>query len=95
LPLTQPLSEKEISLIQLLSAFAGTVEDAGNNYSPAIISNYSYELAKEYNQFYHDYPILKEENEGLRSFRLELSRNSAKILYSAMHLLGIEMPERM
>lgn len=94
-PLTQPLSEKEISLIQLVNEFPATVAEAGNSYSPAIIANYAYELAKEYNQFYHDYSILKEENEALRAFRLELSRNSAKILQSAMHLLGIEMPERM
>ncbi len=94
-PLTQPLSEKEISLIQLVNEFPATVAEAGNSYSPAIIANYAYELAKEYNQFYHDYSILKEENEALRAFRLELSRNSAKVLQSAMHLLGIEMPERM
>lgn len=94
-PITEPLSEKEIILIQLLSTFETIVEEAGNNYSPALIANYAYELAKEYNQFYHDYPILKEENESLCAFRLTLSKNSGKVLNTAMHLLGIEMPERM
>ncbi|MBB3187762.1 arginine--tRNA ligase [Microbacter margulisiae] len=93
--ISEPLSEKEISLVQLLNEFPSVVEEAGTEYSPAVVANYAYELAKEYNQFYHDYPILKEGNEALRTFRLMLSSNTAKVLFTAMSLLGIEMPDRM
>lgn len=89
------LSEKEISLIQNLAEFPATVAEAGNLYSPAIIANYVYDLVKEYNQFYHDYSILKEENEHLRAFRLILSRNIAKTIRTGMLLLGINVPDRM
>jgi arginyl-tRNA synthetase len=89
------LSEKEISLVQMLGDFPGVVKEAGDEYSPAVVANYVYDLAKEYNQFYHDHSILKEENEQLRAFRLTLSRNIAKVIKTGMSLLGIEVPERM
>jgi arginyl-tRNA synthetase len=89
------LSEKEISLVQMLADFPTIVHEAGDSYSPAVIANYIYDLAKEYNQFYHDHTILKEENEQLRAFRLTLSRNIAKVIKTGMGLLGIEVPERM
>lgn len=88
-------SEKETALIQKVAEFPGIVEEAGKNYSPALIANYSYELAKEYNQFYHDYPILKEEDEEVRNFRIVLSDVVAQTLKKAVDLLGMEMPERM
>ncbi|GAT63543.1 arginine--tRNA ligase [Paludibacter jiangxiensis] len=89
------LSEKEISLVQMLADFPNVVKEAGDEYSPAVVANYVYDLAKEYNQFYHDHSILKEENEQLRAFRLTLSRNIAKVIKTGMSLLGIEVPERM
>lgn len=89
------LSEKEQTLIQLIADFKSVVKDAGNEYSPALIANYIYELVKEYNQFYHDHSILREENEAMRHFRLTLSKNVAKVIKSGMALLGIEVPERM
>lgn len=88
-------NEKESGLIQKLADFPSVVEEAGETYSPALIANYCYDLAKEYNQFYHDYPILKEENRDLRNFRLVLSAEVGKILKRAAGLLGIEMPDRM
>ena len=88
-------SEKEVTLIQKIADFPSVVEDAGRNYSPAVIANYCYDLAKEYNQFYHDYPILKEEDENVRAMRLLLSSVTARTLKSAVALLGIEMPNRM
>lgn len=89
------LSEKEEGLIQMLAEFAPVVKQAGEDYSPSIIANYVYDLVKEYNQFYHDFSILREENENLKVFRLSLSLNIAKIIRSGMGLLGIEVPERM
>ena len=89
------LSEKEEGLIQLTSDFESVVKDAGNEYSPAIIANYVYDLVKEYNQFYHDFSILREENEDVKVFRLILSANVAKVVKKGMSLLGIEVPERM
>ncbi|MDO5571387.1 MAG: arginine--tRNA ligase [Bacteroidales bacterium] len=89
------LSEKEESLIQNLSSFPAVVKDAGDNFSPAVIANYIYELVKEYNQFYHDFSILKEENADLRAFRLVLSDNISKVIKTGMALLGINVPERM
>lgn len=89
------LSEKEEGLIQLTSDFESVVKDAGNEYSPAIIANYVYDLVKEYNQFYHDFSILREENEDVKVFRLVLSANVAKVVKRGMSLLGIEVPERM
>ena len=89
------ISEKESYLIQLLSAFPAVVKEAGIEFSPALIANYEYELVKEFNQFYHDFSILKEENEALKQFRLVLSASVAKVIKSGMQLLGIEVPERM
>jgi len=95
LPLNVTLSEKEEGLIQMLSEFAAVVKQAGTDYSPSVIANYTYDLVKEYNQFYHDFSILREENEDLKIFRLVLSANIGKVIKSAMGLLGIEVPERM
>ncbi len=95
LPATTPISEKEEGLIQMLADFAAVVREAGKTYSPALIANYTYDLVKEYNQFYHDYSILRETDEAKRQFRLVLSANVAKVIKSAMSLLGIEVPERM
>jgi len=89
------ISEKESYLIQLLSAFPAVVKEAGTEFSPALIANYEYELVKEFNQFYHDFSILKEENEALKQFRLVLSASVAKVIKTGMQLLGIEVPERM
>ena len=88
-------TKKEEGLIQLTSDFESVVKDAGNEYSPAIIANYVYDLVKEYNQFYHDFSILREENEDVKVFRLVLSANVAKVVKKGMSLLGIEVPERM
>ena len=92
---TTALSTKEEELVQHIADFAPTVEQAGTDYSPSSIANYCFELAKEYNQFYHDYQILKEADADCRAFRLSLSENVAKVLKLGMGLLGIEMPERM
>ena len=88
-------NDKEISIIQRLADFGAVVADAGKNYSPALIANYAYELAKEFNQFYHDYSILKEDDAARRVFRLVLSRTVGDILKLATSLLVMEMPERM
>ncbi len=88
-------NDKEIALIQTLSDFPPTVEEAGRSYSPALIANYAYELVKQYNQFYHDYSILKEENPAVRSLRLALCKSVARTVKQAMGLLGINVPERM
>ena len=87
--------KKEIELVKLLRKFSNTVAEAAYAYSPAVVANYCYELAREYNQFYHDFSILGEENEALRNFRLALSGVASEVLASGMWLLGIEMPERM
>ena len=89
------LKEKEVSLIQALAAFPAVVAQAGKEYSPSLIANYTYELVKEYNQFYHDFSILKEENADLKNMRLVLSANVAKVIKSAMSLLGIQVPSKM
>ena len=94
LPTGYTLSEKEENLIQMLADYASVVREAGSAYSPALIANYTYDLVKEYNQFYHDFSILREEDEALKRFRLVLSANVAKIVKSGMALLGIEVPER-
>jgi arginyl-tRNA synthetase len=86
---------KEILLIKLLRRFTSTVTDAAMGYSPALIANYCYELAREYNQFYHDFSILGESDPGVRNFRLVISKVTGEILHEGMWLLGIEMPERM
>ena len=89
------LSTKEEGLVQMLADFAAVVRQAGTDYSPSVIANYCYDLVKEYNQFYHDFSILREENEAVRLFRLVLSAEVAKIVKLGMGLLGIEVPERM
>ncbi len=89
------LSEKEQMLIQSLAGFAAVVKEAGEQYSPAVIANYIYELVKEYNQFYHEFYIIREEDEAVRHFRLVLSANVAKVIRLGMSLLAIEVPERM
>ena len=89
------LNEKEVSLIHAIHNFPKIVNDAAEAYSPALIANYVYDLAKEYNQFYHDYSILKEEKIAVRQFRLLLSKNTAQVIRTALDLLGIESPERM
>lgn len=89
------ISEKEISLIQMLAEFPTVVKQAGNDYNPSCIANYCYELVKEYNQFYHDFSILREENENKKLFRLILSESISNIIRTGMGLLGIEVPERM
>lgn len=89
------LSDKEEGLIQMVADFAAVVKQAGEDYSPSIIANYTYDLVKEYNQFYHDYSILREENEAVKVFRIALSANVAKVVRLGMGLLGIEVPSRM
>jgi arginyl-tRNA synthetase len=96
---TQSLSaipnEKEATLIRKVGDFPAVVAEAGRTYSPALIANYCYDLAKEYNQFYHDYSILKEEDANVRALRLSISAVVARTLKTGVALLGIEMPERM
>ena len=87
--------EREITLIQALADYPATVEAAGQSYSPALIANYVYDLVKLYNQFYHDCSILKETDTAVRSFRLQLSSQTARVIESGMKLLGIKVPERM
>ena len=93
-PASEP-NEKEATLIQKVADFPTVVKEAGRTYSPALIANYCYDLAKEYNQFYHDYSILKEENENVKGLRLLLSAVVARTLKAGVGLLGMEMPERM
>lgn len=95
LPAGIELSEKEEGLIQMVADFAAIVKQAGEDYSPSIIANYTYDLVKEYNQFYHDFSILREENEAVKVFRLALSENVSKVVRLGMGLLGIEVPDRM
>ena len=95
LPTDVVLSSKEEGLIQMVADFAAVVKQAGTDYSPSVIANYIYELVKEYNQFYHDFSILREENEALKQFRLALSTNVAKVIRLGMSLLGMEVPDRM
>ncbi|MBR5167649.1 MAG: arginine--tRNA ligase [Salinivirgaceae bacterium] len=89
------LNEKEMQLAKLIFDFPAVVADAGTNYSPALIANHLYSLAKEYNQFYHDCSILKEEDASMRSFRLALSKLTAKVIKTGSALMGIQVPERM
>ena len=88
-------NEKEVALIQRLADFPSVVEEAGKTYSPALAANYAYDLVKEYNQFYHDYQILREADNDVRAFRLTLSATVADTIRRAMWLLGIDVPERM
>ena len=89
------ISTKEQELIAKVAEYTDVVEEAARTYSPAVIANYVYDLVKEYNQFYHEFSILKEENEELRAFRLALSEVVARTIAAGFSLLGIEMPERM
>lgn len=89
------ISEKESYLVQLITEFPATVKQSGDEFSPALIANYIYELVKEYNQFYHEFSILKEENINLKQFRLVLSDTVAAVINRGMKLLGINVPERM
>lgn len=89
------ISPKEKDLLKRISLFPLAIKEAGDNYSPAIVANYCYELVKEYNQFYHDHSILAEPDADQSNFRLVLSETVSKIIQSGMSMLGIEMPERM
>ena len=95
LPLGVELSEKEEGLIQMVADFAAIVKQAGTDYSPSVIANYTYDLVKEYNQFYHDFSILREENEAVKIFRIALSANVAKVVRVGMGLRGMGVPARM
>ena len=95
LPTDTELNDKEIALIQHLQGFAAAVSQAGADYNPSCIANYCYELVKEYNQFYHDFSVLREEDEKKRFIRLSLSAAVSQIIKNGMGLLGIEVPERM
>ena len=88
-------NDKEVALIQRIADFGNVVADAGKSYSPAQIANYTYDLVKEYNQFYHDFSILREEDGNVRALRLLLSKNVGEIIRRGMALLGIEVPDRM
>lgn len=90
-----PLVKEEIELIKTLDEFPGAVRQAGETYSPSVIANYVYDLAKSYNGYYHDHSILREEDEAVRAFRLRLSCEVARVIKRAMNLLGIDVPERM
>ncbi|MFV0365415.1 MAG: arginine--tRNA ligase [Mangrovibacterium sp.] len=92
---TLAFAQKEIELIKTVSLFPNTLQEAAEAYSPAVIANYIYNLVKEYNQFYHDFSMLNEENEELRKFRLILSENVAKVIRLGMDILGISVPTRM
>lgn len=89
------ISDKEQDLIKLIAKLPAVVKEAGDNYSPALLANYAYDLAKEFNQFYHDFSILKEEDAALKNFRLLLADQSSNAIKGAMGMLGVEMPERM
>ncbi|MGE5393487.1 MAG: arginine--tRNA ligase [Candidatus Saccharibacteria bacterium] len=86
---------KELQLIKAISQFPTAVKEAGEGYSPALIANYIYELVKEFNQFYHEFPILAEENEEVRNLRLMIAETAGKTIKTGMKLLGIDVPERM
>ena len=94
-PSLESINQHERSLIQLLSQYPETIKLAGEEYSPAVIANYTYELAKEYSTFYHECPILIEENEKVKALRLAISSLTAQVIASAMRLLGVTMPDRM
>ena len=89
------ISAKELQLIKLIHTYPEVLKEAASDYSPAQVANYVYDLAKEFNQFYHDHPILSEENKGNSLFRLKLSNQVGRIIESGMGILGINVPERM
>ena len=95
LDLSIALSAKEIRIIKMLNMFPAKIAEAGDTFSPALVANYAYDVAKEFNQYYHDTPILREENEAVLRYRLVLIENIAKVLTKAMSILGITLPERM
>ena len=90
-----PISDKEQDLIKLVSKLPAVVKEAGDTYSPALLANFSYELSKEFNQFYHDFSLLKEENEAVRNLRLLLAKECSEAIKNAMGMLVIAMPDRM
>jgi arginyl-tRNA synthetase len=90
-----PPNQKEIEIVKLLDLFPVTIIESGESYNPALLANYCYELVKEFNQFYHDFPILKEQNKNIRDFRILLSKKTGEVIAKGMNLLGIEVPERM
>lgn len=89
------LNPKEVRIIKILNNFPNKIAEAGEAHSPAIVANYAYELAKEFNQYYHDTPILREENKAVLAFRLQLIELIARVLTKTMDILGIKLPERM
>lgn len=92
---TLAILPKEKELLKLIHQFPAVLYEAGTAYSPALVANYIYELAKEYNQFYHDFPVLKEEDEEKKNFRLQLTAMTGKVIRNGLKLLGIEAPEKM
>ncbi len=95
LPDTVKLLEKETQLLRMVINFPNIIKEAGKIYSPAVLANFAYELAREFNQFYHEMPIVFEEDEAKRKVRLVLSDTVGKVIKNVMWLLGIDVPERM
>jgi arginyl-tRNA synthetase len=89
------LSEKEMDVIKVLSSFPSVLNQAASEFSPAVLANYLFNLVKSYNSFYQDSPVIREEDENIKAFRLQLSSLTSKVLNRGMSILGIEMPERM
>lgn len=89
------IGQEEKVIVKLLAEFPSVIKEAGENHSPALIANYTYELVKEFNSFYQTVPILNEENESLKAARLVISKNVAKVIHHAMGLLGVDVPDRM
>jgi len=89
------LLAEEVELIKSLTEYPATVRSAGEQFAPSIIAAYAYDLAKQFNGYYHDHSILKEENVAVRALRLKLAEQVARVIRSAMSLLGINVPERM
>ncbi|HXP49510.1 MAG TPA: DALR anticodon-binding domain-containing protein, partial [Bacteroidia bacterium] len=87
--------KKEKELLIKVYEFNKVIAEAAAGYSPALVANYVYELVKEYNQYYHDYPVIKEENADLRSLRIAISQQVGTVIHNGMWLLGIDVPERM
>jgi arginyl-tRNA synthetase len=94
-PELNSINNHERTLIQLLSQFPEIVKSAGDEYSPAVIANYTYELAKEYSTFYHECPILIEEDQAVKQLRLAISKMTSEVIASGMKLLGVTVPDRM
>jgi arginyl-tRNA synthetase len=94
-PSLDSINENERSLIRLLNQYPEVIKSAGDEYSPALVANYIYELAKEYNTFYHECPILIEENEKVKQLRLAISKLTANVIASGMKLLGVQVPHKM